>query len=79
MISPKFNALSLVHKSIKFLSCDVDNAKDVAQQFRITAMPTFIVLKGNKILEEVSRRFQNGSREREIDYVFWAGRLDEGR
>lgn len=32
---------------------DVDQAKDVAAHFQISAMPTFVVLKGNRKVEEM--------------------------
>ncbi|EED80493.1 predicted protein, partial [Postia placenta Mad-698-R] len=52
-IAPTFEALSKQHRNVNFLKCDVDAAKDVASMYRVTAMPTFIFLKGDRELERV--------------------------
>lgn len=40
---------------VQFLKVDVDEAQDVAQRFAITAMPSFVVLKGSSKVDEVRR------------------------
>ncbi|KAF9270641.1 thioredoxin-domain-containing protein [Marasmius fiardii PR-910] len=52
-IAPTFEALSKQYKDVNFLKCDVDAARDVAQQYRISAMPTFIFLKGDTKVDQV--------------------------
>ncbi|RPD65125.1 thioredoxin-like protein [Lentinus tigrinus ALCF2SS1-7] len=52
MIAPTFESLSKQYPKVNFIKCDVDQAKDVAGRYRITAMPTFIFLKGT---DEVDR------------------------
>eukprot|EP00276_Gloeochaete_wittrockiana_P008541 CAMPEP_0184643256 /NCGR_PEP_ID=MMETSP0308-20130426/58_1 /TAXON_ID=38269 /ORGANISM="Gloeochaete witrockiana, Strain SAG 46.84" /LENGTH=113 /DNA_ID=CAMNT_0027071051 /DNA_START=103 /DNA_END=444 /DNA_ORIENTATION=+ len=52
MISPKFKAMSNEFTNIIFLKVDVDQLEAVALQYGITAMPTFIFIKGGKKLEE---------------------------
>ncbi|PPQ78036.1 hypothetical protein CVT25_015581 [Psilocybe cyanescens] len=46
-IAPTFEALSKQYASVNFLKCDVDAVSDVAQKYKVTAMPTFVFLKGN--------------------------------
>ncbi|KAI0800718.1 thioredoxin-like protein [Fomes fomentarius] len=52
MIAPTFEALSKQYPKVNFIKCDVDQAKDVAGRYRISAMPTFVFLKGS---DEVDR------------------------
>lgn len=47
-IAPVFEGLAKQYPKVKFLKCDVDTAKDVASEYEISAMPTFIFLQGNK-------------------------------
>ncbi|KAH7886079.1 thioredoxin-like protein [Phlebopus sp. FC_14] len=47
-IAPTFEALAKQFTNVNFLKCDVDAAKDVAFTYRVTAMPTFIFLRGTK-------------------------------
>ncbi|KAG7856939.1 hypothetical protein KL939_003724 [Ogataea angusta] len=44
-ISPVVEKLSETHKDVKFFKVDVDNAQDVAMEYGISAMPTFITFK----------------------------------
>jgi len=56
VISPVFDKLAKPHASstsIIFAQCDVDKAKDVAQECGITAMPTFQFFKQGKKVDEV--------------------------
>ncbi|KAH9858351.1 thioredoxin-like protein [Lenzites betulinus] len=53
MIAPTYEALAKQYPTANFLKCDVDQAKDVAGRYRITAMPTFIFLKGTSEVERV--------------------------
>ncbi|KAG2022916.1 thioredoxin family protein, variant 2 [Coprinopsis cinerea AmutBmut pab1-1] len=52
-IAPKFEALAREYKNVNFLKCDVDQARDVASEYRVTAMPTFIFLKGHTKVDQV--------------------------
>ncbi|KAG7099642.1 hypothetical protein E1B28_001468 [Marasmius oreades] len=52
-IAPVFESLSKQYNNVNFLKCDVDAAKDVAQQYRVSAMPTFIFLKGDTKVDQV--------------------------
>ncbi|KAF7339351.1 Thioredoxin-domain-containing protein [Mycena sanguinolenta] len=53
MIAPTFESLSKQYKNVNFFKCDVDAAKDVAALYRVSAMPTFIFLKGSTKVDQV--------------------------
>ncbi|VDC01919.1 unnamed protein product [Peniophora sp. CBMAI 1063] len=53
MIAPHFEALSKQYTGVNFLKCDVDAARDVASRYAVSAMPTFIFLKGSKKVDQV--------------------------
>ncbi|KAJ6519963.1 thioredoxin-domain-containing protein [Mycena sanguinolenta] len=53
MIAPTFESLSKQYKDVNFFKCDVDAAKDVAALYRVSAMPTFIFLKGSTKVDQV--------------------------
>ncbi|KAH9937367.1 thioredoxin-domain-containing protein [Fomitopsis serialis] len=53
MIAPKYEALSKQYNHVNFLKCDVDAAKDVASRYRVTAMPTFVFLRGSTKVDQV--------------------------
>ena len=38
MIAPTYENLSKQYSNVNFLKCDVDQAKDVAAKYRVTAM-----------------------------------------
>ncbi|KAF9041770.1 thioredoxin-like protein [Hymenopellis radicata] len=52
-IAPTYEALSKKFTSVNFLKCDVDAAQDVAQRYQVTAMPTFIFLRGSTKIDQV--------------------------
>eukprot|EP01031_Cornospumella_fuschlensis_P023978 gene23978-29024_t len=41
-------AMSKEYKDVIFLKVDVDEASDVAEKYKVAAMPTFVFLKGGK-------------------------------
>ncbi|CAE6441767.1 unnamed protein product [Rhizoctonia solani] len=45
MIAPVYEQLAGKHENVKFAKVDVDNVSDIAQNYGITAMPTFIFLR----------------------------------
>ncbi|KAI0036594.1 thioredoxin-domain-containing protein [Vararia minispora EC-137] len=53
MIAPAFEALSKQYTNVNFLKCDVDAARDVASRFTVSAMPTFVFLKGSNKVDQV--------------------------
>ena len=45
MIAPQIEEMSKSHDNVVFLKVDVDEAEDAAQEFNVSAMPTFIFMK----------------------------------
>ncbi|KAI0931340.1 hypothetical protein AcW1_001242 [Taiwanofungus camphoratus] len=52
-IAPTFEALSRQYENVNFLKCDVEAARDVASIYRVSAMPTFVFLKGSTKVDQV--------------------------
>lgn len=54
-VQPKYESLAkeMVDKAV-FTIFDVDEQQDIAEQFKISAMPTFVVIKNNDILTQFS-------------------------
>jgi len=52
-IAPTFESLAKQYTSVNFLKCDVDAAKEVAGRYSVSAMPTFIFLKGSNKVDQV--------------------------
>ena len=48
MIAPQVEAMDKEMADVCFLKVDVDEAEDVAAEYSITAMPTFIFLKNGQ-------------------------------
>ncbi|KXN88813.1 Peptide-N(4)-(N-acetyl-beta-glucosaminyl)asparagine amidase [Leucoagaricus sp. SymC.cos] len=59
MIAPTFEALSKKYTNVNFLKCDVDAARDVASMYSVSAMPTFIFLKGSIKVDQVQGADRN--------------------
>lgn len=56
MIAPTFESLSTKYskpKKIAFCKVDVDSQKDVAQQYGVRAMPTFLILRNGSVIETI--------------------------
>lgn len=47
VIAPRIHDLAMATPQVQFCKVDVDEARDVAQQYGIRAMPTFIFFKAN--------------------------------
>jgi len=52
-IAPTFESLAKQYTNVNFLKCDVDAARDVASRYSISAMPTFVFLKGSERVNQV--------------------------
>jgi len=59
-IAPAFEALSKKYTSVNFLKCDVDTAFEVATFYSISAMPTFIFLKGSTKVDQLKGASKSG-------------------
>ncbi|XP_078050441.1 thioredoxin-T [Augochlora pura] len=54
VIAPKLQELSEEMKDVIFLKVDVDEFPELAAEYDINSMPTFIFIKGGKVLETFS-------------------------
>ncbi|XP_050576620.1 thioredoxin-2-like [Bombus affinis] len=54
MIAPKLEELSKEMENVIFLKVDVDECEDIASEYGISSMPTFVFIKNNKVLENFS-------------------------
>jgi thioredoxin 1 len=52
-IAPRIESLSEKYTTVTFLKFDVDESPDLAQEYGITAMPTFIFIKNGKVVATV--------------------------
>lgn len=53
VIKPVFKKLAEDNPGVSFFAVDVDEAKDVAERYEISAMPTFKFFSGGKVVAEV--------------------------
>ncbi|EFJ15927.1 hypothetical protein SELMODRAFT_155546 [Selaginella moellendorffii] len=53
MIAPFFNDLSKTYDSVVFLKVDVDQLQDVAAEWRIEGMPTFVFMLAGKEVHRI--------------------------
>ena len=53
MIAPQIEEMSKSLENVVFLKVDVDEAEDAAQEFNVSAMPTFIFMKNNAKVAEL--------------------------
>ncbi|KAL6500693.1 Cytoplasmic thioredoxin isoenzyme 2 [Orobanche hederae] len=54
LMEPFFNQLSAKYSDVNFVKIDVDDLPDVAREFGVTAMPTFVLLKqGKEVLKVI--------------------------
>ena len=53
MISPIFERMSEDYKKISFYKVDIDTAQDLAKNFNVTGLPTFIFFKNNEIVDDL--------------------------
>jgi thioredoxin 1 len=59
-IAPAYEALSNQYTSVNFFKCDVDKAFEVARVYAISAMPTFIFLKGSTKVDQLKGASKTG-------------------
>lgn len=53
MIAPYLDKFSGMHTNIDFYKLDVDELTDVARDYGISAMPTFLVFKHGKVVNKI--------------------------
>ncbi|XP_073306376.1 thioredoxin H2-like [Primulina huaijiensis] len=52
-IEPAINEFAVKYTDVDFIKIDVDELFDVAQDFGVQAMPTFLMIKRGKIVDKV--------------------------
>ncbi|KAG6411153.1 hypothetical protein SASPL_129227 [Salvia splendens] len=52
-MAPAFEAMSAKYTDVDFVKIDVDELADVAREFAVQAMPTFVLLKQGKEVDRV--------------------------
>ena len=66
MIAPFFEKLSEEYENVVFLKCDVDQCPEVAGEYDVSAMPTFVFLKVRRSLSEGCQRIVGEERKRRV-------------
>jgi thioredoxin 1 len=52
-VKPKYLQMAEKYQNIAvFVEFDVDNQQEIAEQFQISSMPTFIVVKNNNVIKK---------------------------
>lgn len=54
MIGPKIEELAKELQDVVFLKVDVDECEEIAAEYQITSMPTFVFIKNTQVLETFS-------------------------
>ncbi|XP_057949190.1 thioredoxin H2-like [Malania oleifera] len=52
-MEPAFKEFASKYGDVEFIKIDVDELMDVAQQFQIQAMPTFLLIKNGQVVDKV--------------------------
>jgi len=53
VIAPEFVRLSEIYTNAVFLKVDVDELEELASEYDISSLPTFLILKGGKKLDMI--------------------------
>ncbi|GMN42374.1 hypothetical protein TIFTF001_011591 [Ficus carica] len=61
-MEPAFNDMAAKLTDVDFVKIDVDELSDVAQEFRVQAMPTFVLLKQGREVDRVV-----GAKKKELE------------
>ncbi|KAG5521145.1 hypothetical protein RHGRI_033632 [Rhododendron griersonianum] len=60
-MEPTINGYASKYTDVEFIKIDVDELMDVAQEFGVQAMPTFILVKKGKVVDKIT-----GARKEEL-------------
>ena len=63
-IAPKFEAMAAAMPHVRFLKVDVDECKELSQEFGVKSMPTFKMLKAGKEIDEMKGADEGALREK---------------
>ncbi|CAL5355144.1 unnamed protein product [Camellia sinensis] len=53
-MEPTINEFAAKYTDVEFIKIDVDELMDVAQEFGVQAMPTFILIKKGRVIDKVT-------------------------
>ena len=54
MIAPAYDDISKEYENVVCLKIDVDEVPDITERYQVMAMPTFLFLRGKKVVERFS-------------------------
>jgi thioredoxin len=63
-IAPKYEAMAAALPQAKFVKVDVDQAKDLSQQYGVQSMPTFKLFRGGQVVDEMKGADENALKEK---------------
>ena len=63
-IAPKYEAMARAMPHALFLKVDVDQCKDLSQQYGVQSMPTFKFIKGGKEVDEMKGASEDALKEK---------------
>jgi len=72
-IAPKFEAMAAAMPQAKFVKVDVDQCKDLSQQYGVQSMPTFKLIRGGKVVDEM-KGADDGALKEKVEAL--AGKAD---
>jgi len=52
-VKPKYKELAEQYSNAVFVTFNVDEQEEISEQFKISAMPTFIIIKDRKIVKRI--------------------------
>jgi thioredoxin 1 len=53
IIGPHFDELSELYENVIFIKVNVDESPDTAAKYNVSAMPTFIFIKGGEVINRL--------------------------
>lgn len=69
MIAPYLDQLSQEYTGVKFIKVDVDQFNDLADEYDVTGMPTFIFIKNGVIVHKVIDAQKEALKQGLIDFA----------
>ena len=63
-IAPKFDAMAAALPQAKFVKVDVDECKEVSQQYGVSSMPTFKMFRGGEVVDTMQGADENALKEK---------------
>lgn len=54
MISPKLEELAAEYNNVHIFKVDVDECEEIAMEYNISSMPTFVFIKNKQVIQQFS-------------------------